>query len=886
MADYTKLKPGAGDPLNPKVDASRLRVPSPPSPTFPTTGADKGGKGGKEGDGDQPPLPPSNAAFLESVIREVGNGASAVVCSKPGDPTRGGWDAEAAADIDAQCPSDRNNYLNCSTFNPDAVGNIRAKREQFDAFHFVLLDDVGTKVERNRLGDFKPTWEIETSPGNSQIGIRLQDPIRDAATVKRLQDAIIAEGLCDPGSNGVGRWARLPNAINGKTKHKEEHGPFRCRLIEYDPETSYTVEEFVAALGLDLTPASSIVGQKAPRISSERGDGVFTPMPSENPVLTALRERGLYKSMISAGKHDVTCPWVAEHTDALDSGTAYFEPDDDFPIGGFSCQHSHHDKYHIAQLLEHLAVKPDQARGKARIDVVAGEMNCIRRAAEKTLARQGGYYQAGGAIVVIRTDPSTGDISTEFLSEVALAAALADGADWFRYDGRAKAWVRCDPPPRNVQTLLRSPKFDHLPVLTGLARQPYFREFDGKLVTTPGYDPTSGRFAAFAAAEFLMPEPTKEAARRALAELDQLLDEFRFASPEDRSTALCAMLTAAVRPSLPVAPAFNITASTPGSGKSYLASTIMPFAGPGPALKTSYPVTGEEATKSILSIFLAAPAGVLFDDMQTQWVAHGAINRALTSDTITDRVLGVSRTVTVGTRSFMMGTGNNVGPVRDMTRRVLTIRLHHKTATPALENYVGRPAEVVLASRGKFVVAALTIIAAWKADGSPRTDVPSIASYGVWSDMCRQPLLWLGQPDPATSIIEQLTHDPDQDDLERFLKAWHAAIGDKPVKLRELLGESRNHDDLSDAIIELPVMDRDAVNHSRFGWYLRRNANRVVGGLELQSVANSTRNAWRVVAIEVGPVVPEPTLPPLPPLPPSPPATAPSAPAAARRNFD
>lgn len=491
--------------------------------------------------------------------------------------------------------------------------------------------------------------------------------------------------------------------------------------------------------------------------------------------------------------------------------------------------------------------------------------NRVRRAAEKALSFRGGYYQSGGAIVVVRTDPSTGDVSTELLTEAALTAALADAADWFRFDGRSKAWTRCDPPAKNVQTLLRAQSFDHLPVLTGLARQPYFRETDGELVTAPGYDESSGRFAAFDANEFVMPAPTEDAARTALAELVGLLDEFRFASEEDRSAALCAMLTAAVRPSLPVAPAFNITASTPGSGKSYLASTIMPFAGPGPAFKTSYPVTAEEATKSMLSIFLAAPAGVLFDDMQTQWVAHGAINRALTSDTITDRVLGVSRTVTVGTRSFIMGTGNNIAPVRDMTRRVLTIRLHHKSAIPALERYVGRPAEAVRGDRGKYVVAALTIIAAWKAAGSPMTDAPSIASYGTWSDHCRQPLLWLGLPDPATSLIDQLKHDPDQDDLERFLKAWHAAIGDMPVTLRRLIDESGTDENLSEAILDLPVMDRDVVNRNRLGWYLKRNANRVVDRFELQQVANSTRNAWRVIAIEPDAVVPEPPLPPSPP---------------------
>lgn len=808
-------------------------------------------KGGKGGEGGQPPLPPSTAAFLEGVVRGVADGAGPAVCSKPGDPNDGGWRAEPVIDLDAQCPPDRNNYFNCSSFVLDDDNTIQARKEKFSAYHVLVLDDVGTKIDPAKLAGFIPTWEIETSPGNSQIGIRLATPLRDPAQVKKLQDAVVAAGLSDPGASGLARWVRLPGAINGKAKYRTEDGkPFNCRVVQWRPDTAYTVDELAAFLSLKLEPVPPASVKREGHVAVMGGDNVFTPAPGENPVLSALRERGLLKQKLAPGKFDITCPWIGEHTDDLDSGTAYFETDATYANGGFCCQHSHGDKLHIAQLLDFLSIKPDRARGKARIDIVAGEMNRVRKAAEHSLALHGGFFQAGGTIVVIRTDPGTGDVRTEMLGEPQLAAALADAADWYRYDGRSSASVRCDPPPRNVTTLLKAREYDYLPVLTGLARQPHFREGGGELVTKPGYDEKSGRFGAFDPAQFPLPEPTEAAARSSLAELDGLLDEFAFATPEDRSAAICAMLTGSVRPGLPTAPAFNITASTPGSGKSYLASTIVPFTGPGGALKVSYPTTADEATKVMLSIFMSAPAAVLFDDMQGQWIAFGAINRALTSDTVTDRVLGESRTVTVGTRSLIMGTGNNVGPVRDMMRRVVTIRLHHKTATPALLSYEGRPAEQVIKHRGKYVAAALTIIAAWRAAGSPMAEVPSIASYGEWSDMCRQPLLWLGLPDPAASIIEQLTHDPDQDDLGRLLKTWHAAIGDKPVTLRDVIDLSINDEDLNDALLDLPVVERDVINRSKLGWYLKKNANRVVGGLELQTAQCSSRNGWRVVVVE------------------------------------
>lgn len=394
--------------------------------TSAATNPDKGGKGG---DGGEPSLPPSNATFLAGVVRDVEPDARAVVCSKPGDPADGGWYAAVADDVDRQCPGDHNNYFNCSSFVADEDGGVNARVDRFGAYHVLVLDDVGTKVDRAKLTGVTPTWEVETSPGNSQVGFRLSDPLRDPAQVGRLQGAVMAAGLCDRGAGGPARWMRLPNAINGKAAHRDDIGkPFICRLVTWNPDVAFTIDELVTLLRLDVdsVPEATVRAATPPH---DRGDDVFKPTPYENPVLTALRARGLYKRPIKPGAHDITCPWLEEHTDNLDGGTAYFEPDAAHPVGGFCCKHGHCNGRHISELLAHLDMKPDQARGKARIDIVPGEMNRVRRAAEQTLARVGGYYQAGGAIVVIRTDPGTGDVATELLGEAALTSALSDAAD-------------------------------------------------------------------------------------------------------------------------------------------------------------------------------------------------------------------------------------------------------------------------------------------------------------------------------------------------------------------------------------------------------------------------------------------------------------------------
>jgi len=98
-----------------------------------------------------------------------------------------------------------------------------------------------------------------------------------------------------------------------------------------------------------------------------------------------------------------------------------------------------------------------------------------------------------------------------------------------------------------------------------------------------------------------------------------------------------------------------------GSGKTYLCELIGAFGGPGGNAKVSYPTTSEEATKVILSLLLTSPAVIEFDDMDTDWIPHGTIKRMLTADKITDRILGVSKTATVSTRTLFLGSAITLG---------------------------------------------------------------------------------------------------------------------------------------------------------------------------------------------------------------------------------
>jgi hypothetical protein len=276
------------------------------------------------------------------------------------------------------------------------------------------------------------------------------------------------------------------------------------------------------------------------------------------------------------------------------------------------------------------------------------------------------------------------------------------------------------------------------------------------------------------------------------------------------------------------------------------------FAGPGGNAKVSYPTTSDEATKVILSLLLTSPACVEFDDMDTDWIPHGVIKRMLTAEEITDRILGVSKTARVSTRTLFLGSGNNVGPIRDLLRRVLTIHLDPRCATPATMTYKGLPVNEVRQRRGVYVAAVLTIIQAWRSAGSPRARADSIVTFNdAWSDYCRYPLMWLGHPDPATALLEQVRHDPDGDALCGLMTEWRAVFGSTPATVRKAVeAANTSQPNLLDAMRELPVEERGEINRSRLGWLLKKNANRIVGGFEFQQAEADGRVAWRVVAVK------------------------------------
>lgn len=794
----------------------------------------------------------TNQDFLReafSVDLALQTSACPVLVSFRGSPSGAvNWGGIAYNGSNAPESTTANNYYSISTFRPEKDGSCRRRKSAFFAQFVIVFDDVTSKIIANKKKAqipidrirVPPSFVIETSSENYQVGFFLKEPITDARIADSLSDAIIRAGLSDPGATGpTARLMRLPRGCNGKYKPEYE-----CRLRLWCPDKRYSMTDIIRGFDLvvGVRPAVSSTSCMSARsrvpAETEEKNAVFTPVPQINPVLQRLKERGLVKQKLGFGKYDITCPWAHQHTDQADTGAVYWEPDEAHPIGSFKCLHSHCVGRSIKDLLEFLGINAEEAYMLARITIRPGETKRIVNATNTVLAQTSCYFQRGGRVARVMNSGLEGKLMVEEVNVSCLLVDLSSLTRWQRFDGRSKQMLVCDPPAKYLQAILDGGSHTPLPELIGITRQPLVRK-DGAIRAVPGYDPETKLYGDFKARDFSVPEaPTKKDAERALDEIEALLKEFPFEEECDRSATVAAMLTAGIRAQLKVAPMFHVRAYLPGSGKSYLTSLIALFATGDDVGASNFPTNDEECQKLFISLLLPAPPVILFDNLTTDIFPHKSLCMVLTEPVVSGRILGSSRVTELSTRTLILSSGNNVGPLRDMTRRVVPIYLNPTEELPVTRCYKHPELlEEVKKQRGKYVSCTLTIISAWIRAGAPRS--PSLSafnSYSQWSDLCRQPLLWLGRPDPAQRVFEVMAEDPEREQAGTVFDSIQGYFKQRPFTVRELaqwLETNPVHSEIFGIFEEAGLAGNYSLDRKRTGWWLKHHEGWSVNGKKL-----------------------------------------------------
>jgi putative DNA primase/helicase len=516
-------------------------------------------------------------------------------------------------------------------------------------------------------------------------------------------------------------------------------------------------------------------------------------------------------------------------------------------------------------------VPPDDGQGDAPADDprpvikwIDGELPRSVDEAEAALMRSAeGIYQRGQQLVRIVRRESTSvrnfkrrkpaDVALREVDKPYLVEALTRAAVWARWDKRNEDWRFINCPATVADTYLSRSGRWRLPHLLAAITAPTLRP-DGTVLQTPGYDPTTATWYDPCGFEYpeVPDQPTKADAQEALSYLHANFKSFPFQDDVDRSVAIALALTAIVRRALPSSPLGAITAPVMASGKTLLADLIAIMGSGVPAPAMQLPETEEEAKKVALSILMMGDPVVLIDNverpLQGDWLCT-----ALTSETFSGRMLGVSQMVHVPTCTLWLANGNQLTVAGDLRTRALLCRLDPQMERPEQREFKSDIRVAFTERRPKLVAAGLTIMRAFICSGEPPSaHVTPWGRFDAWSNMVRAPLVWLDEKDPYLSTQQLDNEDPYRLELAAMLSAWWSRFEDLDVRVSEVMSASEDKIDtragpLLEALRTVAGDRGGTVNARRLGHWLRRHAGRILEQRKFERGGDKNGSAtWRV----------------------------------------
>jgi putative DNA primase/helicase len=318
-----------------------------------------------------------------------------------------------------------------------------------------------------------------------------------------------------------------------------------------------------------------------------------------------------------------------------------------------------------------------------------------------------------------------------------------------------------------------------------------------------------------------------------------------------------------------VAPLHAVAAPVAGSGKSYIVdiASAISVGQRAPVIAAGH--KEEETEKRLISALLNGQPIVSIDNVNGD-LGGDVLCQMIERPVVSVRPLGVSKLIRLESRATCFATGNNIHVVGDMTRRVVLCSLDPNMERPELREFRARPYESVLANRGKYIAAALTVSRAYIAAGCPEQLAP-LASFDDWSRVVRSALVWLGREDPIKTMEAARAEDPVTSSLRALFGSWQHAVaaelkrsnqtsssfnGRTAGKMKES-GEYRESDgsprygDLQRALLEVADDRRGSVDAKTLGKFHGRHKGRVIDNLKLEVREDRKRSQklWAVVPV-------------------------------------
>ena len=186
-------------------------------------------------------------------------------------------------------------------------GKVSASAANCDYVLVMMLDDIGSLKDYGQLiiPPLEPTWKMETSEGSIQWGYAF-DP-DNQPTTNEFSAAInaIADALyTDKGANNPVRNFRMPGSVNLKRGRNN----FAAKLLEFNPDRLFTLEQICTALNVTPGEANTTSGRPI-KIKDTGNDNITAWLNDNNLILTSINNEG-WRSVI--------CPNHEEHSEGIE----------------------------------------------------------------------------------------------------------------------------------------------------------------------------------------------------------------------------------------------------------------------------------------------------------------------------------------------------------------------------------------------------------------------------------------------------------------------------------------------------------------------------------------------------------------------------------------
>ena len=100
--------------------------------------------------------------------------------------------------------------------------------------------------------------------------------------------------------------------------------------------------------------------------------------------------------------------------------------------------------------------------------------------------------------------------------------------------------------------------------------------------------------------------------------------------------------------------------------------------------------------------------------------------------------------------------------------------------------------------------------------------------------------MWLGEPDPCTTVVKARDNDPQRDLLTVVIMQWEQNLGfNTRYTVQELIAQAIAVPSFYNALLAVAAGRGGAVDNARLGRWLKRVEGKIVGSCSLMQDGNS-----------------------------------------------